>query len=112
MWRMSRSRLEGGPLDPGGWIVELGGGRQVGRRAPDAPQRLDAAGFDDRVAEPLALLVLAQLEVEPEQLLEQALGRRAAAPAAIHRGAQVGVAGDERLAERVHHVLGVALDDG
>ena len=84
--------------------------RQRLGRVPDPVERLDAGLRDHRVAEHLALLVLAHLHVQPEQALDQPLGRRAAAAARVHRRPQLLVAGDRLGRDRVHDVLGVALD--
>src|SRR3954447_16249081 len=94
-------RRRADPLQPAGRIVELGLGRQRLGRAPDALERLDAALARNRVAERLALLVLAQLEVQPEQALDQPLGRRAAVAASVHRLAQALVARDRLGGDRV-----------
>src|SRR3954452_8176227 len=61
-----RRRGRSHALQPGGRLVQLGLRRQRLGRAPDPVQRLDAAGVGDRVAELLAQLVLAHLQVEAE----------------------------------------------
>ena len=96
---------------PGGRIVELGERRQVLRGAPGAVEALDPPVAHDRVAEALADEVLAHLEVEAEQALEQLDQRRLLAPPALERLAQLGQRGQHRRAGGVHHVLGVALDE-
>src|ERR1700722_19924463 len=74
---------------------ELGGGGQISGRAPypceQSPPSADLialAGGDDGVTEASALLVLAQLELEPEEALEDLPRQAAALPATVHGGAQ------------------------
>src|SRR5919206_125432 len=64
------------------------------------------AARDDLVAEALALLVLAQLEVEAEQALDHAQEPRPLTAAAVQPGAQLGERVDEAVAPPVHDVLG------
>src|SRR4051794_31284349 len=84
-----RRRLAGGPeqrhrraAQPGGGVVELGQrGQALGRR-PRAVQRRHPALLDDRVDEPAADLVLAHLQLQAEQALDEAPCGRALAAAA------------------------------
>src|SRR3954469_11418971 len=100
-----------GAADPAGRVVELRERRQLVRRRPGAVERVDPTARDDRVAEALAVLVLAHLHVEAEQPLEQLEQRWPVLAAAVHRGAQLRDVRQHRRAGRVHHVLGVALDE-
>ena len=85
--------------------------RQRLGRGPDAVERRRRRPrLDDRVAEALAHLVLAHLHLQAEQLLEQRARRRAARAPAVQRVAQRVEVGQRRRADRVHHVLGVALE--
>src|SRR3954451_16700811 len=97
--------------DPGGRIVELGERRQVLRGAPGAVEALDAPVAHDRVAEALADEVLAHLEVEAQQALEELDQRRLVPAPALERLAQVGQRRKDVRAGRVHDVLGVTLDE-
>ena len=58
--------------------------------APDAVEPVDPRARDDAVAERLALLVLAQLEVHAEQLVQQLQQPGAVVAAAAERRAQAG----------------------
>ena len=73
-------------------------------------QGLRSRLVDHGVAEALALLVLAQLEVQPEQTGYQACEPRLRASAAVERLAQLGQRWQEFGGYGVHHVLGVTLD--
>src|SRR5215211_1287857 len=106
---LGRNRLAGA-AEPGVGVLELGERRERLLAAPDAIEGVDALGLDDRVAEALAELVLAQLEVEAEQPLEELGKRRCLPPPALERLAQVVERGQRLAARRVHDVLGVALD--
>src|SRR3954452_8692762 len=112
--RSTSARRRDGPqlgaANPAGRVVELRERRQLVRRRPGAVERVDPTARDDRVAEALAVLVLAHLHVEAEQPLEQLEQRRAVLAAAVHRGAQLRDVRQDWRAGRVHDVLGVALD--
>src|SRR4051812_41362497 len=59
------------PCEPAEWIAQfLNRGHRLGR-GPDPVEAVDARPCDDAVAEGLALLVLAQLEVHAEQAVQQ-----------------------------------------
>src|SRR5829696_4048322 len=73
--------------EPAGGIVELRERRQLRRTRPDAVQARDPGAFDHAVAEALAVLVLAQLHVEADQLLEQPQEAGPIRPAPLERGA-------------------------
>src|SRR3954447_23730555 len=106
-----RDRAQLRPADPARRVVELRERRKPLRRRPRAVERVDPAARDDRVAEALAVLVLAHLHVEAEQPLEQLEQRRAVLAATVHRGAKLRDVRQHRRAGRVHDVLGVALDE-
>src|SRR5690348_6185711 len=81
-------RSGGGGLRPGeppGRVVELGERREARRQLPDAIEPRDAAELHDAVAEPLPLLVLAQLHVHPDEALEQPQQAGPVVPAALQR---------------------------
>src|SRR4051812_21637255 len=86
-------------LEPALGVLELRLGRERLGRLPDAVQPGDSLALGDVVAELLAELVLAHLQVETEQALEDLLGRRAVAPAALHRVAQALVGREDPLAD-------------
>ena len=96
--------------------AELGGGGEILRGAPGAgeePRPPLATGEDDGIAEAPALLVLAQLELQAEQPLEHPPGQPPLGGAAAgHRAAQTRQRGEHLGADGIHHVLGVALDEG
>src|SRR4051795_12013879 len=114
--RSTSARRRDGPqlgaANPAGRVVELRERRQLVRRRPGAVERVDPTARDNRVAEALAVLVLAHLHVEAEQALEQLEQRRAVLAPAVHRGAQLRDVRQHRRAGGVHDVLGVALDEG
>ena len=73
---------------PAGGVGELGERRErVGARE-DPRQRLGAGGADDRVTEVLALLVLTQLELQAQELAQQAREAGLRLASAVQRGAQ------------------------
>src|SRR6185312_5716925 len=93
--------------DPGRGIVELLQRREQLGRLPGAVEPGHAARLDGGVAEALADEVLAHLEVEAEQALEQLDERRLLAPALLEGLAQLGQRRQHGGARGVHHVLGV-----
>src|SRR5436190_18994570 len=114
-WRRASGPLRADPLagapEPPVGVFELGQRRERLGTAPDAIEGLDALGLDDRVAEALAQLVLAHLEIETEQPLEELGQRRRLTAPALERLPQLVERGQRLAARRVHDVLGVALDD-
>src|SRR3954454_3861046 len=99
-----------GASQPAERVVELAWRRKRLWACPGAVERDDPAEADDRVAERLALLVLAQLEVHPDQLLEHAQEAGALAPATLHRLPHRVEVGQQVGAHGIHDVLGVALE--
>src|SRR5271154_2693648 len=90
--------------DPGVRIDQFCECRQLMGGAPDAIQPLNADLLDDGVAEALPVAVLAQLELEAEDLLEQAHRTRAAHATALQGLAELGLRGDDLGADGVHDV--------
>src|SRR4051794_24455691 len=76
--------------DPRSRVVELGERREVLRSAPGAVEALDAPVAHDGVAEALADEVLAHLEIEAQQALEELDQRRLVPAPALERLAQLG----------------------
>ena len=81
-------------------IGELGARRQQLGAGERAVERRDARARDDRVAEALAVAVLAQLQLQPEQPLEQRGERRALGAAALERARAAAARRDERRRRR------------
>src|SRR5262245_59839547 len=90
------------PLHPLGGAVELLGAGQVLRLAPGTVERPDPVRGDDLVREGLAAPVLGELHLEAEELRDDRVEQATPLAVAIQRGAELGEAGVELIADGVH----------
>ena len=96
--------------DPGRWVTDLHQRRQPFRPTPGPVEQFGATGVLDGGDEALALLVLAELGLEPDQLLEQP-GRAAGLLATLAQYlAEPGGARDGGGPGPVHGHVTVALE--
>src|SRR4051794_24597612 len=100
------------PLDPLIGLIELLRARQRLRAPPGTVECPDPMGADHLVGEGLAAFVLRELHVEAEHLGDDRVEQAAPLAIGVERAAQIRVAGVDLVADGVHDVLGVALDQG